>query len=355
MVDFQYLTWPQNLSSLARTLKPSFEIAIDVECENNLHHFGAKLSLIQISSHQGTWIIDAIAIKDLGPLRVIFESESIQKVFHDVSFDLRILFHECGWKVKNIFDTQLAARFLGKENVGLGSLLEEYFKIRKEEKFQRFDWLRRPLPAFVLEYAAKDTAYLLNLKQKLEQELQHQGKKQWVDEECRHLQNRDWSYHEQTYMDIGGVRSLSAVERGQVKSLFALRQDLARQVDRPAFMIFTNKQLLELARNPPPSWHNLRVYPLVQRNSSLFEQAIKDAQPVELTIEQQFTKKQMRAIHTFLDARKIIAQKIALAPALLISTEEVQELVRSRSISQLRQWQKVLLEQPLKPLGGLLS
>ncbi len=354
MVDFQYLTQPRDLLSLAKILEPASEIAIDVECENNLHHFGAKLSLIQVSTMQSTWVIDALMMKDLSPLQAIFESEAIQKVFHDVSFDLRILFHECGWRMKNIFDTQLAARFLGKEKVGLGSLLEEYFKIRKEEKFQRFDWLRRPLPPLVLEYAAKDTLSLLELKRQLELELQHQGKKQWVDEECRHLQNLDWSYHEQTYLDIGGVRSLSPVERGRVKSLFTLRQDFAKQIDRPAFIIFTNKQLLEFAKSPPASWHTMQVHLLVKRNSVLFEQALKNAPPVELTIEHQFTSKQMRAIRAFLDARKIVAQKIALAPALLISTEEVRELVHSKSISRLRQWQKALLEQPLKPLLELI-
>ncbi|MEK6901272.1 MAG: ribonuclease D [Nanoarchaeota archaeon] len=348
MVHFQYLTQPRELLSVVKSLEHSSLIAVDVECENNLHHFGAKLSLIQVSTNLGTWIIDVLAIKDLSSLRAIFESETIQKVFHDVSFDLRILFHQFGWNMRNIYDTQLAAKFLGKEKIGLGSLLEEYFDVRKEEKFQRFDWLRRPLPSLVLDYAAKDTMYLSDLKRKLEEELQQNGKKSWVDEECRHLQDMDWSYHEQTYLDISGVRSLSAQERGRVRSLFALRQDLAKQVDKPAFMIFTNKQLIQFAQSPPDSWHNLRVHLLVKRNSILFEQAIQNAQPVELKREREFTPQQMQAIRHFLEARNIIAQKIALAPSLLISTEEIQEVVRSNSLSSLRNWQKALLERPLK-------
>src|SRR3989338_437536 len=353
MADFTYLTQAQDLSLLVKTLKTVSEIAVDVECENNLHHFGAKLSLIQLSTTQGTWIIDVMAIKDVSMLRTIFESENIQKVFHDVSFDMRILFHECGWKIKNIYDTQLAARFLGKEKIGLGSLLQEYFNIRKEEKFQRFDWLRRPLPEVVLHYASKDTLYLFDLKRKLELELQRQGKKHWVDQECRHLQDLDWSYHEQTYLDIGGVRSLSAIEKGRVKSLFSLRQDCAKQVDKPAFMIMTNKQLLDFAKSPPASWGTLRVHPLVKKNHVLFEQALQKAQPIELTREHKFTPAQMQVIHTFVDQRKIIAQQRGIAPSLLISTEEVQELVSSRSVSQLREWQKELLKEPLKVLLGL--
>ena len=353
MVNFQYLTKPHELPSLVKLLERSSQIAVDVECENNLHHFGAKLSLIQISTTQQTWIIDVLVIKDISFLRAIFESDTIQKVFHDVSFDLRILFHQLGWNTRTIYDTQLAARFLGKEKIGLGSLLEEYFNLRKKEKFQRLDWLRRLLPPLVLEYAAKDTIYLLELKRKLEEELQQKSRKQWVDEECQHLQDLDWSYSEQTYLDISGVRSLSAREKGCLKSLFALRQDLAKQVDKPAFMIFTNKQLLQFAQSLPASWHNLRVHPLVKHNSILLEQAVKNAQPIELKREREFTQKQMQAIHRFLEARNAIAQKIALAPSLLISTEEIQEVVRSNSLSRLRNWQKAFLEQPLRIVLGM--
>ena len=139
MADYHYLSDSAHLASLAKALGNCSEIAVDVECENNLHRFGAKLALLQISVSKDTWIIDVVTIKDMSGLKGIFESGAIQKVFHDVSFDLRILFHELGWKIRNIYDTQLAARFLGKEKIGLGSLLEEYFNIHKEQKFQRFD------------------------------------------------------------------------------------------------------------------------------------------------------------------------------------------------------------------------
>ncbi len=352
MVDYHYLTDSAHLAALSKALNCP-EIAVDVECENNLHRFGARLSLIQISVSKDTWIIDVVAMKDMSSLKGIFESESIQKVFHDVSFDLRILFHELGWKIRNIYDTQLAARFQGKEKIGLGSLLEEYFNIHKEHKFQRFDWLRRPLPAAVLDYAAKDTIYLLPLKRRLEQELQQRGRKQWVDEECYHLQEMDWSYHEQTYMDLGGIRSLSDVERGRVKALFALRQDLAKEVDRPSFMIFTNKQILEFAKSPPASWHHLRVHPLVKRNASLFQEAMRKAQPIPRETAPRFTPEQKQGIDQLLEARDAIAQNITLAPSLLISIEEVHKVVCRKSISTLRPWQKVLLEKPLKMVLGM--
>ena len=203
----------------------------------------------------------------------------------------------------------------------------------------------------MLDYAAKDTIYLLELKRKLEQELQQRGRKEWVDQECRHLQEMDWSYHEQTYLDIGGVRSLSPLERGRVKALFELRQNFARQVDRPSFMIFTNKQLLDFAQSPPHSWHNQRVHPLVRQNDRLFQEALRKAPPVEREQGRKWTTEQRQRIDLFLEARKAIAERIGLAPSLLISADEVQEMVRSKSAATLRYWQKGLLEEPLKQLA----
>ncbi len=353
MIHFQYITTLTQLERIIPTISEEKILSIDLECENNLHHFGAKLSLIQISTSKENFIIDILLTKDVSLLKPIFESQNIQKIFHDVSFDLRILFHELSWHVRNVYDTQLAAKFLAKQKLGLGSLLEEYFKIKKEEKFQRFDWLIRPLPSQVLEYAAKDTLYLLELKKKLEEELQRIGKNEWVIEECKNLENLDWSYHEQTFLDISGVRSLSPIERGRLEVLFTLRQKMAIQADRSAFMIFTNKQLLEFAKNPPTSWKNLsKVHPLVKINSNLFEEAIKNAQAVDFPkqIRHRFSDSEIQKIKDFLEIRKNLAEKLSLAASLLINLDEIHNVVKTKSASQLRSWQKKILEKDLQKL-----
>ena len=182
--DFEKLT---NESRKWNELK---EIAIDIECENNLHHFGAYISLIQLSSRGKNWVIDALAVKDLSPFLNILENKNIQKVIHDVSFDLRILNQQA--KTLNIYDTQLAALFLGKENLGLKNLLEDYFGIHKQKKFQRVDWTRRPLSKEMLAYAVQDSAYLLQLKDKLDAELSAKGRLSWVEEECALLEKMNY-------------------------------------------------------------------------------------------------------------------------------------------------------------------
>ena len=104
------------------------DLGIDIECENNLHHYGVYISIIQVSSYDKDWVIDVMKLKDIQPVTRMLENPKIQKVFHDVGFDLRILHHQFKCRPRNIFDSQIAASLLGKTQVGLGSLLEEYRK-----------------------------------------------------------------------------------------------------------------------------------------------------------------------------------------------------------------------------------
>ena len=121
------------------------------------------ISIIQISTTKHHWIVDVIKLKEIIPLIKVLENPKIQKIFHNVDFDFRALDHEFDCHPKNIFDTQLAAVFLGKEGAGLGFLIETYFNIKPEKKFQMADWTKRPINREMLEYASRDTIHLIHL------------------------------------------------------------------------------------------------------------------------------------------------------------------------------------------------
>jgi ribonuclease D len=350
MISFQYVQNSTELKQAAREWEKLTELAIDLECENNLHHYGAYVTLIQISAGGKNWIIDVLAIKDMEPLIRILENPEIQKVIHDVSFDLRIIYHQFNAHVKNIFDTQLAAAFLGKEKIGLGALLEEYFRIKKESKFQRVDWTKRPLSKEMLAYAIGDTLYLSELKKKLTAELQELKRLDWVKQEMTHLEKLDWSYHEQTYLDVAGVKNLKSKERGIFKVLFNKRKMLAQETDRPAFQIFNNKQMLAFAKNPPysrNSWQTLkRVHPLVKERSEEFHQAINTAGSDDYTkpLKKRFSLQQYEKIKEITALRNKLAEKLNIAAHLLLKEEQIRQMVLTNSLAGLREWQKTLLK-----------
>jgi ribonuclease D len=347
-MNFKFIETNEQLEETAKVWAGEEVLAIDLECENNLHHYGTYISLIQISNKSQHWVVDVLKLKKIDPLLEIFRNGKIQKIIHDVSFDLRILNHQFGCQLKNIFDTQLAANFLGKEHLGLGALLDEYFNIKKEKKFQRVDWTRRPLSADMLAYAVKDTAYLIELKKKLLEELG--TRKDWLLQECKHLEEVDFAYKEQEYIDLAGAKSLGEKELGLLHALYQQRKKLAEEVDRPVFMIFSNKQLMAFVVNPPysiESWQNLRsVHPIVKKRANVFFNLVKNSKPVKYNRE----KKPRMAVAEFTKVKKLsekrnkLALKLKLNRNMLLSNEQIQKIIKTGKLTSLREWQKALVE-----------
>ena len=91
MVDFTLIETLDALAAAAEIWEKEPEIAFDIECENNLHHYGTYITLFQVSSRTANWVIDVLALKIIDPLLHVLENPPVLKVLHDVSFDLRIL------------------------------------------------------------------------------------------------------------------------------------------------------------------------------------------------------------------------------------------------------------------------
>ena len=84
----------------------------------------------------------------------------------------------------SLFDTMLAARFLGRPALGLQALAGGELGVRIEKDEQRSDWGSRPLSRQQIDYARQDTQHLLPLADRLSHELDVRGRLSWVLEEC---------------------------------------------------------------------------------------------------------------------------------------------------------------------------
>jgi ribonuclease D len=346
MIDFLLIQNEEQLREAAQEWEKQKILAIDLECENNLHHYGMFLSLVQISSKTKNWVVDVLNLKNINPLLAVLKNKEIVKIFHDVSFDLRILLHQFDCKVKNIFDTQLAATFLGYEKIGLASLLEEFFKIKKDTKFQRIDWTKRPLSLAMLNYAAKDTAYLLDLKTILKKKLEQQKRLDWLKEEFAHLEKVDFTYHEQEYINIPGVKSMSDKERAIFHKLFSERKKLAKKVDKPVFKVIRNQQLLAFAEHPPQNWKYVKgVHPIVRQEAVHLGKIVKTAgkEEYEPPKKKKFSSQQLERIKELLTLRKKLSEKYKLKEHLILSQDQIKDIVITDSYNCLRDWQKKLL------------
>ncbi len=274
--DFVYVDSKDLIEEFYKHAKSKTIIGIDLEAENNYHHYGYYVSLIQISAGDKAFIIDAIKLsaKDLIPVLKILTDENIEKVFHDINFDFRILNYQYKTLPKNIFDTKIAAELLNEEKVGLKDLLYKYFNVIKQKKFQKADWSKRPLDRELLEYAAGDVKFLVALRNLLKKQLIE--KKLWekAKEKFAQAEKKDYFLKKQSYLDVRGVGNLSESELSFFKDLFELRDKLARKVNRPPFYIISNKKMLEIVKNPPKNlseWQIMKgVHPIVRKKAYYF-------------------------------------------------------------------------------------
>ena len=255
-----YLDTPETVDSFLASINPSAgsiesrSIALDTEGAS-FHRFVDRIYLLQLSTRERTAIIDPIPIGKPPALGRILEDPEIEIVFHDADYDLRLLQQDYQWHVRNIFDTSIAAQLLGLRAFGLAALLERYFGVKLDKKHQRADWSMRPLPQGMLDYAAQDTIHLLELRDRLERELERAGRLDWAREEFSLLEGTAWADDgsAEAFLRVKGARDLSRRELAVLRELVQWRDGVAAQLDRATFRIVGNEQLLEIARRQPAS------------------------------------------------------------------------------------------------------
>lgn len=234
-------------------------IALDTEGAS-FHRFVDRIYLLQISTRDRSAVLDPLPIGKPEKLGALLESKQVEVVFHDADYDLRLLHQDYGWHATNIFDTRVAAQILGLRAFGLAALLERFFGVKLDKKHQRADWSMRPLTADMLRYAAQDTMYLLDLRDRLEELLDAAGRWEWAREEFQRLEGTRWdaaATADDAFLRVKGARDLSRRELALFRELVAWRDGVARELDRATFRVAGNETLFELARQTPRSAEQL--------------------------------------------------------------------------------------------------
>jgi ribonuclease D len=356
MVNYRFIKTQQKLQELCEELEKEKVLAIDLECENNLHHYGSYISIIQISNEDKNWVVDVLELKKIEPLKKIFENQSIVKIFHDVSFDLRILKHELNIEPKNLFDTQIAALLIGEKNVGLAALLEKFFSIVKESKFQMADWTIRPINPDMISYAVKDTAFLIKLKNLLEQKLEELGRTSWLKEELGFLEQKSYDYRELGFEDMKGVSKLNGKEKLFAQKLYEEREFLAKKTDKPSYKIISNRKIIELAENPPKTKEESQeikgIHPAIKGKSFYIYKDVQKTPVKEESREKRerknYSEEQKQQLQELEDARVKVGKQLGIEPYLIMSKEQVHEIVRRKNYETLRKWQRQLIQKETK-------
>ena len=260
------LVWvdqPQKLRDVIDELSTQEILAIDTE-SNSLYAYKEQVCLIQFSTREKDILIDALVLPNLSLLGPIFKSNKIAKVFHAAVYDLICLFRDYDFQFNFLFDTMIAARTLGYQKVGLGSLLKKYFNIQMDKKYQRANWGNRPLNPEMLEYARLDSRFLIPLAEHLEKELRNNGRWELALEDFKRLtQNIEVTTvtREEDFWKLRGARDLTPQQAAVLKSVYQFRESIAEKQERPPFKVISQQALIEIAANTPVNQSYLSKLP----------------------------------------------------------------------------------------------
>ena len=129
------------LTEVVEYLLRTSRVAVDIE-SNGFFRYHERVCLVQLSSTDTVFIVDPLAIDNIRPLGELLGDRSVEKVFHAADYDIRSLDRDWGFRIKNVFDTKIAAEFVGTERVGLQAVVKEYLGVAltKSLKLQRSDW-----------------------------------------------------------------------------------------------------------------------------------------------------------------------------------------------------------------------
>ncbi len=250
---------PLELHRMLEQLHSFPRIAVDTE-SNSLFAYREQVCLIQFSTPQTDFLVDPLALSDLSALAPLFARTDIEKIFHAAEYDLICLKRDFGFSFVNIFDTMQAARILGREKIGLADVLQAEFSIQLHKRYQRANWGERPLSAEMLAYARLDTHYLIELRNRLAQELEQRGLSALAQEDFDHLARSAAPNTDQQPINSWRIASGHDLTHQQVAVLQALldfREQQAREANVPSFKVISNPILVQLAEACPQSAEEL--------------------------------------------------------------------------------------------------
>jgi ribonuclease D len=337
------------------------EIAVDTEGAS-FHRFIDRIYLLQLSTRERSAIIDPLPIGMPKRLGDILQDPDVEVVFHDADYDLRLLHQDYGWHVNRIFDTRIAAQLLGIKAFGLAALLEQFFGVKLDKKHQRADWSLRPLTQGMLDYAAQDTRYLLDLRDQLRSRLEKLDRWDWAKEEFERLEGTKWEEDDSSlsFFRIKGARDLTRRELALLRELVPWRDAVARDVDRATFRVMGNEVLLEIARTAPKTvkdLSSLKGMPrgILDRGAHAILSAVQRGLEVAEEHLPRFPRAPKWEREDDFDARvtrlkavrDAAATRLLLDPGVLCSRERLEAIARKKpghvgdlaDIPGLRQWQ----------------
>lgn len=285
--DYQLIETTSALETLCKKLKKQKVLAVDTEFVRE-RTFYPKAGLLQVADNEHVYLIDPLTC-DLTAFLQIIEHPGIKKVMHSVSEDLDVFYTIGAYEPKNIFDTQIAAAWLGSGlSYSLQKLVYKHTGIQLDKSETRTNWLARPLSPEQLVYAAEDVLHLIQIANEQQELLDSLGVSAFVSEDNQLAIAIDTDDHSLSYLHYSRAYRLDQDALNRFQRLIAWRERVARRDDKPRPHIIRDPELVEMAQlcSDSDKLNELKMHPAFRRkyltelDALLFEQSYSNARPI---------------------------------------------------------------------------
>ena len=255
-MKFDWISSDIDLVPILEEIAREERYALDTEFHREKTYY-PQLALIQLKWGKRIALVDPLEVS-LSLFGELFNS-SVLCVVHAAQQDLEVLNYACGAAPKHLFDTQVAAGFIGMSSPSLSTLVQSELRATLTKGDRLTDWLRRPLTPNQCSYAATDVEHLLDLHDNLVAKLQTLGRTEWVVDACEELRLKPAgpSSPEDAWLKIKEVRTLKGGARGVAQALGRWREIRAMSANIPPRRVLSDMALLGIAQAMPQTSDDL--------------------------------------------------------------------------------------------------
>ncbi len=250
-MPIEYVSDTATLNVLCEEWAAEKFLAVDTEFERT-STFYARIGLLQIADSKRCYLVDPLTIDDWSAFKKLLSTPSCTLVMHSCSEDLSLLQTFLGCLPVSLFDTQLAAAFLGIGfSISYQGLVEQLLGVEVAKDETRSDWIKRPLSDKQVHYAAADVRYLLQVREILSDQIEQKGMGNWLRAECnqqlviaqRLEEEAQWDSY---YTNVSNAWRLDIHGLQALQQLCVWREQKARQRNKPRSWIVKDNDMMSL-------------------------------------------------------------------------------------------------------------
>lgn len=360
--EVEWVDGQSRFEALCRIWLEQERYSLDTEFHRERTYY-PHLALLQVGWGPSVALVDPLAV-DVRPLSEVLTGPGTM-VAHAGDQDIEVLELACGQAPRNLFDTQVAAGFLGMATPSLARLAEALLHLVLPKADRLTDWTRRPLSEGQRTYAAADVAHLEDIRTVLAQRLEAVGRLSWAEAECGELvaRRRTPSPPEQVWWRMRDSRALRGRSRGVAQEVAAWRERRAAALDRPVRHVLPDIALASIAHRPPRNRaelvevRGLEGRNLGRENEAGLLAAVErglDLPASELRLPPETSVDRDRRPAVALAAAWVgqLAEDLGIDAGLLATRSELSDLLSGRSSRLDDGWRADVVGRPVRALAG---